>query len=231
MVALLVVALGGCRRADADTRDTNSSPTKPAAVATTPPPASPAVPVDLSAKVAARLAVIDRLSGKLPPRMARASLHIDGGKTLGETAEFIQAEDMSDLTKKDLSTESYRLAGSAIFLTCARIVRKHDTSVSDARKLLERCAGAEFLVVIRHQHFTRPQANGGGTFTEGKVDGDVLVYSLPGGKLLGGFPYAAKSSDQAGEQHLDQDLQDNWARAMRDGLEKLQPRATLPFGF
>lgn len=225
-ILLLFVALIACKKSKASTETSSQSPSPASADA-----AATNVGAEFEKKLEPVFAAIEKTGKALPPRITRGYLKLDSSKEIGDTAELIHAEDMNDLTYPPTQFQTYRVAGSGIFLSCARVVRKNDTSVSDPAKKLQRCANAEYLIVIRTKKLDEPKSHNGLQFISGKVDGDVLVYSLPSMKLLGGFPYTAESSKQVREGEIEKDMQQNWAKAMADGLSKLHPSSRLSFSF
>lgn len=174
---------------------------------------------------------IEKTGHALPARIARGYLKLPAGAVLGDTAEYIHSDDMGMLTYPPTQFQTFRVGGSGVFLSCARVIKKKEPAVDDPKSKLERCAKTEYLIVVRTKKFDEPKSHNGLQFVSGKVDGDVLVYSLPSMKLLGGFPYTAESSKQVREGEIEKDMQQNWATAMKDGMRKLHPESKLAFAF
>lgn len=223
---LLAVAALACKKGKPESSNEPSAPpmaSAPVAVA----PAS--VVAEFADKLEPRLAAIEKAGGSLPPRIRRGYLKLEPGKVLGDSAEYIHAEDMRDLTYPPTPYQTYRVKGSQLFLSCARATRKNDASIKEPRPVLERCTNAEYLVVIRTAKLEEPKSHSGVNFIGGKAEGDVLIYSLPKMKLLGGFPFNAQSSEQAHQHKIEEDMQKNLATAMKEGLKKLHPESKLYF--
>lgn len=222
----LAVAALACKKGKPES---DSRPAAPP-MASAPVAATPAsVGAEFADKLEPRLAAIEKAGASLPPRIRHGYLKLEPGKVLGDSAEYIHADDMRDLTYPPTPFQTYRVKGSQLFLSCARATRKNDASIKDPRALLERCTNAEHLVVIRTAKLEEPKSYSGVNFIGGKAEGDVLIYSLPKMKLVGGFPYSAQSSKQVHQHQIEEDMQKNLAAAMKEGLKKLHPESKLYF--
>jgi hypothetical protein len=148
------------------------------------------------AKVERKLKVIQQIAQKLPSRSKKPLAPAD---KLGGVLH-VHEEDLETLGK--MAKLDYRVAGSETLPACARVVRDGDVTVTEPSKAMSECSRAEHLAVIRLQSLTQPKrVEGINQYEPGRASGDVLVFELTGGKLVGSAPYTATSST---------DLQTKW---------------------
>ena len=163
-------------------------------------PAKTASPEELEAEsavpryksqVEAKLTVIEKIAKKLPPPSAKARAP---ASDLGHHL-YAHEEDLATTLGKPPRVD-YRDPDSQTLAACARIVRNGDvTGVTNPSATLSECATAEHLIVIRMRSLTEPkQVEGLNQYESGRASGDVLVFELSGGKLVGSAPYSATSS-------------------------------------
>jgi hypothetical protein len=141
-------------------------------------------------KVEAKLAVIEQIAKKLPSPATKARTPANDLEHLLHAHE----EDLATLGK--MPKIDYRAKESEVLSACARMVKNGDvTGVTDVSTNLRDCSTAEHLVVIRTRSLTQPKQVGGiNQYEAGRATGDVLVFELSGGKLVGSAPYSATSS-------------------------------------
>jgi hypothetical protein len=227
LLLLVGVAALACKKGKSSP---GSSPSPPPVTVTVADASDTNIGAEFEARLEPRFAAIEKASKSLPPPITRGYLKLPAGTVLtGDNSEYIHSEDMWDLTYKPTEFQTYRITGSAVFLSCARVVRKKEPKVDEPRGKLERCAKAQYLVVIRTKKLEAPKSYSGVNFVAGFAEGDVLIYSLPEMKLLGGYPYKAESSKQVKSNEIDKDMQENLATSMKEGLRKLQPESKLYF--
>lgn len=97
---------------------------------------------------------------------------------------------------------------------------------------------SKYLVINRPGISSGPTINGELSFEEGKAKGDVLVFDVIQGKLLGGYQYSAISSDQVksssewnAQSNLDADLSLKIQGKILDTFKELTPSAKGTTGF
>jgi hypothetical protein len=105
---------------------------------------------------------------------------------------------------------------------------------------LEECARAEYLFVLRSNVDAPATLIDDDTFEQGKYHGDVLLYRLADGQLLGGFTVSEKSSDEVqvaidasgaavdAAGRLDSDLSSRVFVAINEKLRKTVPGVLPP---
>jgi len=98
-------------------------------------------------------------------------------------------------------------------------------------------AAIRFVLVARVHEQRLPKfaelTEEGSSFTPGMVKGDVLLYDIQDGKLLGGVVYQAHSSDsmtrlfrEDSRKVLNMDLQGNASKSVTKGMKTALPQAT-----
>jgi hypothetical protein len=188
-----------------------------------------------SAKVEPKVEAIEKLAAKLPAPVPKDGVKLDGQPALTtKSVGVVHAEDLRSIY--DTGKVAYRIEHSDTLNSCARVVRKRAKSAEPSP--LSDCAGWDFLLVVRTASVTEPAAAGtthdpGKTthfFTPGKISGDVLVFRIDGGKLLGGYSFAAKNPDTMDNPDvgkLQKDLHFQLAQSIGEGLKKVAPASDV----
>jgi hypothetical protein len=187
-----------------------------------------------AAKVEPKIAAIEKLAAKLPPPVAKDGLKLDKEPPLTtKSVGIVHAEDLRSISES--GHVAYRVDGSDAVNHCASIVRRKSKSASSSP--LSDCAGWDFVLVVRESSVTEPAAAGTTRdpgkvthfFSPGTVRGDALLFHVDGGRLLGGFAFAAKNDDIADPDvsKLRKDLQFEVAKAIEGELKKLAPASDV----
>jgi hypothetical protein len=182
----------------------------------------------MGAPLETRLAAIEKLS--LP---AGASGHVQpsGGKhvTSAHTA-IVDETDLLHLTELDAYQSPFPMQDGSQLHVCGAAVRKNKMAERDPKKQKEQLswlASLEYIVVVRSPHMEFPKSYSGVNFVGGSVKGDVHVFELPSGKLVGGFPFHAESSKKVQSDEIDSDFRANYAKALTDDFAKADHGSSL----
>lgn len=156
-------------------------------------------------------------------------------------ATMLDAEDLNG----DLTTDGNVKypQGENILLDCAAMLKKKppvtssfhpDSNPGEARRVLAQCESFVYLLVVRSHTVHPPEANATmHTFSAGHIEGDVLVFDIDNGKQLGGYKFSAKNASHLTLDEndpvpgLEKDLRAKLWEAVRDGLEKQAPGASV----
>lgn len=148
-------------------------------------------------KVFGQIKALDAGVRNVPPAIedridvGSASVRLEGPES---NALYVRAEHMLAPEKADLSlthvTSSYKTQQCAKALLDA----SHEL-VAGLRATLPACGRAEYLFVQRTTLDEKAQLLDAHTFQPGRYEGEVLLFRLADGALLGGFRVSGKSSD------------------------------------
>lgn len=153
-----------------------------------------------------------------------------------DNAMFIYAQDVEN--PRVAHQIDLRTLDSLPLLHCGALLdrstafdSREKVSSSVAEGYLAACARLRFILVIRAKELVPPRAAvGATTFTRGHFIGDVVVFDVATGKMLGGFPVSAQNADDvtivSGEnqqQRLLRNLEGAIYYALRGGLRKAFP--------
>jgi hypothetical protein len=147
----------------------------------------------------ARIRALDAKARATPPagseqmKVAAGQIVLDGGESKARNALFISA---SDLDAPEAASRDHTGALHAYTLqACGEALSGQATGVPAAYdSYLEECESAEYLFVLRVLEEESAQVAGRDSFRPGRFEGDVLLFHLADGVLLGSFPVSAKSS-------------------------------------
>ncbi len=115
--------------------------------------------------------------------------------------------------------------------TCRYYLR--DPSSDDSADLLEdvlnRGLRTRYFLVVRVDEKKKPKITGGNTYSDGSLDGDVVVFDLKGDppKVLGSFPLRSdltstvKVSSPANRESIQYALDEALRKTALDEIEKL----------
>ncbi len=105
---------------------------------------------------------------------------------------------------------------------------------SDAvNKIFDRLIDLRYILVVRIRQFNPPSAQGS-SFQGGSAAGDLMMYEVKTRKLLGGFRFNVKNSDDVnpGKEnqylYLTQDLRKNLSKLIREEFKKRYPSDNPP---
>jgi hypothetical protein len=162
--------------------------------------------------------------------------------SLSSTAAFIHEEDLA--APGEASTIAVRSLDSQTLLHCGALLTRGTfyrpldsrVSVTKADRALWQCETLRYLLVIRPRTWLAPRADEATrTFTPGSLKGDVLVFDLKAGKVVGGFPFWVLNERRldvpAGEGQTDRllrNLESLLYLQLRQSLESLAPGAVPP---
>lgn len=99
------------------------------------------------------------------------------------------------------------------------------------------------MLVLYPTRTQLPHKDSSKEFTPGSVTSDAVLVELKSNKILGGFSVTAESSDkvlsenvdghegaeEAYQDKLDDDLAEQWGKAVTDGIPKRWPGAQVPW--
>ncbi|MCG3182851.1 MAG: hypothetical protein ICCCNLDF_00922 [Planctomycetes bacterium] len=157
------------------------------------------------------------------------------GKSESPNALLMQSErfneNVSDRTPRlDLIIEDYWLT----HLSDAYAAPPAELPVDYFNELADRLAAVKYLVVVRTILYADPSAVSNDQFSPGFWQGDVLVYEISSGKLLGGTAANASNSETVDVNEKDPDKwlhSDLWSRTRKAVDEALKPHSdAAPFG-
>jgi hypothetical protein len=142
----------------------------------------------------AKFAMIERIAKSLPPptkKLKAASAYAGTKHLVVDAADSVNIAANADVAHRD--------DASTVLAQCVRIVRKNDmTGIQKPAEPLERCHDAKLVVIQRTASIQEPVWTTSGTtrdaYKAGHARGDVLVYDLATGTLLGASPWDAESS-------------------------------------
>ena len=196
--------------------------------------------------VEAVFAKIKALSGPAlaAPPLAEDRIDLGGAKVVleGETSNalFIRAEDLA--APETATSDSAGSTRASTVETCGEGLREDPGSLGLGVPLfLAECARAEYVFVQRTHVHDHPQLLDPTTFQPGRYEGDVLLYRLADGALLGGFRVegannaeVSAATDDSGNVidpsgRLDSDLSAEIYVDIEDGLKKHVP-GSIPAG-
>jgi hypothetical protein len=144
-------------------------------------------------------------------------------RSAGGNALVIHERDLANPETFEYTPERPDFAGEAF--TCARYARlKSEAEFSSAlwtlEEHLQRCGAIKYVLVIRTHKRNMAKMIAGTSFLGGRIEGDVVAFTLAG-HSLGGFAWHAASSDEVSvaQNATQQDMQ--WAldHHMRDKVE------------
>ena len=163
-----------------------------------------------------------------------ARVLLDGERMDEQNALFIRAENLA--TPEFASTDGTGATHARSLEACGEALGGQAMGLAEAfDDYLEECASAEYLFVLRTHDETSPRLLDSGRFRPGRYEGDVLLFRLADGALLGGFRVAVASSasvmartDATGnpddaDRRLESDLDANAFVAINDGLRQHLP--------
>jgi hypothetical protein len=139
---------------------------------------------------------------------------------------LVYAKGLGDLTTSAFDEISINVSQlEPIITNCASLVRKKkmaDGGASKATKYLKACAQLKYMVVLRQRSGSKPKEDAGTkTFTPGSYSGDVFVFDLGSGKMLGGFTVDVTSgSTKVKKGESAGSFQSEVEKAVLDGLKK-----------
>ena len=198
------------------------------------------------APVEAKLAAIGRLGPAVEaaPRPAPPLRRPDGALVLEpdvkSTAAVVYAQDLAD--PGALTPGVTRTLRANRLAECGSLLRKkkHLTTLSDplprvADEYLEACAAVRWALVVRTFAYEAPRLTGADRFAPGRFDGDVLVFDVTTGELLGGFPVSVRSSNSVAvvqsardSDRIQNDFEANVFVALDDAIRAALPGALRP---
>ena len=149
-------------------------------------------------------AVFDRLRALSGPAAEAAIVTTDAFALDGATvrldgdasnALFIFARDLA--APENATDEGIGGTPVSTAVYCGEVMRgEFYGSPKGADVILQECARSEYALVLRTNEEQPALVQGTDSFTPGLYDGDVLLYRLADGALLGGFHVQAESSDE-----------------------------------
>jgi hypothetical protein len=185
----------------------------------------------LKPKIDPKLAIIEQLGKKLPPPSTRV---LSTNDEVSSNALLIHAEDLAQIGAR--AKIDHRAGGSQEISECVQLTRTKDPKdVKDVGKVLRTCAEAKHLIVLRMNSVTEPKTvTGLNSYTGGTASGDLLLYELTGGKLIGTAPFSAKSSTGLDttwskfEEDLRKDFDKQIKSARSQAASKMAPKGKIP---
>ena len=184
------------------------------------------------------------LMNKLPPRVFSDTLHAPDNGPLVIGGATSNAPLLYDVGGK-IEGLGYRIeddAGKGLE-DCYKLL--HDgniehtfgkpevPSAAEAERILARCESFKYLLIVRVWSTTEPNVNGYQTFSQGKVEGDVILFNIQTGKSFGGIHFKAQNTDNikattgSETDAFNRDLHANTVRAVTDAIHKRVPAATI----
>lgn len=151
-----------------------------------------------------------------------------------QNALLIQADDLN--MPEFASSDDIGATYASTIETCGEALDGRFQGISlGAQSFLEECARAEYLFVMRTHATEGAQTVDRETFQPGSYEGDVLLFRLADGALLGGFRVSATNNDTVttredvsdADERLESDLSSNVFVAIGDGVRKHVP-GSLP---
>jgi hypothetical protein len=187
--------------------------------------------------VFSRIRALDGPARSLPP-LTKDEVATEPGRVVldGEhsNALFLLASDLAAPAHADSSAMGATRA--AAVQACGEALRGEFNGVPKGAELyLQECGRAEYVFVLRTHVEQAAQLVDSDTFEAGQYAGDVLLFRLADGALLGGFRVAAESNDSVEarvDEHgnaidvggrLDSDLGANAFVAIEDKLRTVVP--------
>jgi hypothetical protein len=186
---------------------------------------------------------------KIDPASA-PSIESDGYTVKGVRPAFVDSDDSSednddlvvhaeDLKQETLLAEvAYRASGTKGLWGCNAMISGFKKSKEDDRSedFLKGCTKIKYLWVIRIRNVVKPTITDvkteGNTrthaFEKGSIDGDVVGFDLKSGQPIGGFRFAAVSSETppdpssrtSPQEVLDEDLRSRLTTALNEASSK-----------
>jgi hypothetical protein len=195
-------------------------------------PGLDAIAAPFKAALEANIAAVEkiRMGGATP-----GTVRLTGGKhvTAGSNAAAVWWNDVSSAADHKIeNTKWLPFSEGDDLQSCAYAVRTHDRSGrsdDEMKRLFKWCAGLTVLLVVQYSKLENPSSRSGSDFFSGKLEGTVHVYELPSGKLAGGYPFKAESSDKVKSNQLMSDFMTNVDKSLTTGLAKADPGATFAF--
>ena len=113
----------------------------------------------------------------------------------GSNALFIRADDLHAPELASADATGATRAGTT--KSCAEALRGEAMGVpAGVESFLKACERARYVFVLRKTAESSAELADSDSFTAGGYEGDVLLFRLADGALLGGFRVSAQSSDQ-----------------------------------
>ena len=165
-----------------------------------------------------------------------ARVRLDGDDANPSNALFVFANDLE--APENATDEGNGGTHVSAIVTCGEALRgEFYGSGMGADVFLGACGRAEYAFVLRTNEEVAALVDGTDSFTPGLYDGDVLLFRLSDGALLGGFNVRAESSDEVqvlvdGDgnpidptERLNSDISSKVFVAIQDKLRTLVPGA------
>lgn len=125
-----------------------------------------------------------------------ARIVLDGD---GSNALFIHVDDL--LAPEFAGTDGTGATRASRVEGCGEALRGEFSGIAKGAALyLEECGRAEYVFVLRTHADEPARLVGSDSFEPGRYEGDVLLFRIADGMLLGGFRVSAESSDQVSVQ-------------------------------
>jgi hypothetical protein len=157
---------------------------------------------------------------------------------------LIHAEDLKEpgLYRDDLKP---RVPGSSAVTGCALALKAYEESKKESKKkrqdeaFMKGCTKLKYLAVVRVREHVAPEVTSTTEnetantrthiFEPGKITGDVVMFSLESGKPMGGFSFAAESSEKPDRtfdgKDLETDLMKQLVKALNEGDDRARKGA------
>jgi hypothetical protein len=176
---------------------------------------------EYQAKIDPKLAMVEQIAKALPAASTRV---ISTNEEIAE-AFVAHVEDLKTLGVT--GSVDHRASAETLLPACARLVRKKDTTgmkgaagevpanAPEVGTVLSNCSRMTHLVVIRATSTKKPKVVGGiNEFEGGAASGDVMIFDLAKGKLVGAAPFTATSNRALSTtwKNFESDLQDDFAQ-------------------
>lgn len=143
----------------------------------------------------AKFAMIEKIAKSVPPPTKK----VKGASGYDDTVKLLTLN-AADLSNIAVNAEApHRFSDSLVLAQCIRMVRKNDmTGIEKPTEPLDACHDAKWLAIERTASVQEPAWLGSGSnidaYKRGHAQGDVLIYDLATGTLLGAAPWDADSS-------------------------------------